>query len=67
MMAAHAVVQVDPILCEDGRNVAFYAWKDDDEMIFWSISLPMAIEEDVFEDLRSDWVELGWLMLMQQA
>jgi hypothetical protein len=61
------VSQIDPVLAEDGRNVAFYAWKDDDETIFWSISLPMTIEENAFEDLRSDWVELGWLMLMQQA
>ncbi|EGE59340.1 UNVERIFIED_ORG: Fe-S cluster biogenesis protein NfuA [Rhizobium esperanzae] len=65
MMAVHAVTQIDPVLAEDGRNVAFYGWKDDDETIFWSISLPMAIEEDVFESLLPEWVELGWKMLTQ--
>ncbi|WP_246827543.1 hypothetical protein [Rhizobium croatiense] len=46
--------QIDPVLVEDGRNVAFYAWKDDDETIFRSISLPMRIAEDAFEDLLSE-------------
>ncbi|MGO7787368.1 hypothetical protein ACC703_07805 [Rhizobium ruizarguesonis] len=61
------VTQIDPVLAEDGRNVAFYAWKDDDEAIFWSISLPMRIEEAAFDDMLPAWVELGWKMLTQHS
>ncbi|NKK85540.1 hypothetical protein GFL80_14980 [Rhizobium leguminosarum bv. viciae] len=67
MMAAHAVVQVDPVLCEDGRTVGFYGWTDDNQATFWTISLPMMVEEDAFEDLLPAWRQLGWSLLMQQA
>ncbi|MGO7174335.1 hypothetical protein ACCT06_10670 [Rhizobium ruizarguesonis] len=66
MMTVDDVTQVDAVLCEDGRNVGFYAWRDD-ESIFWSITLPMTIEESVFEDLMPEWRELGWQMVMQKA
>lgn len=67
MMAVDAVTQIDPVLAEDGRHVAFYGWTDGDETIFWTIPLPMTVEEDAFEDLLLEWRELGWQMLMQQA
>ncbi len=60
------VVQIDPTLGEDGLNVGFYAWAADDEVFFWSISLPMKIEEDAFEDLLTEWRELAWIDLLQQ-
>ncbi|MDC7742478.1 hypothetical protein [Rhizobium binxianense] len=63
MMTVHDIEQVDAVLCEDGRNVGFYAWRADDESIFWSIPLPMVIQEDAFEDLLPAWVELGWSLL----
>ncbi|TBD37722.1 MULTISPECIES: hypothetical protein [Rhizobium] len=67
MMTVDDIVQVDPELAEDGRNVGFYAWGADGETIFWSISLPMVVNEDAFEDLLLEWRRLGWLLLMQQA
>ncbi|MGI0528009.1 hypothetical protein [Rhizobium giardinii] len=60
------VEQIDPTLGEDGLTVGFYGWTDDDETYFWSISLPMKIEEDAFEDMLTEWRELGWLQLMRQ-
>ncbi|WP_049733862.1 hypothetical protein [Rhizobium ecuadorense] len=67
MIPVDDISQVDPVLCEDGRNVGFYAWTDDDETFFWSIPLPMMVEEVAFESLLPEWVELGWKMLMQQG
>lgn len=67
MITVDDVEQVDAVLCEDGRNVGFYAWGADDETIFWSISLPMMVEEAAFEDLLVEWRRLGWLLLKQQA
>ncbi|MBB2692182.1 UNVERIFIED_ORG: hypothetical protein GGI62_003352 [Rhizobium esperanzae] len=66
-MTVDDVSQIDAVLTEDGRNVGFYAWGADDETIFWSISLPMRIEEVAFDDMLPAWVELGWQMVMQQA
>ncbi|NKK84504.1 hypothetical protein GFL80_09475 [Rhizobium leguminosarum bv. viciae] len=67
MMTVDDVTQVDVVLCEDHRTVGFYAWTNDDEVTFWTISLPMVIEEDAFEDLMVEWRRLGWSLLMQQA
>ncbi|MGR9399309.1 hypothetical protein ACU8M5_06020 [Rhizobium leguminosarum] len=68
MMTVDDVQQVDAVLCEDGRNVGFYAWRADDESTFWSISLgPMIVNEDAFDDMLPEWVTLGWEMLVQQA
>ncbi|WP_434711990.1 hypothetical protein NMA58_00750 [Rhizobium sp. YTUHZ045] len=63
MMTVDEVEQIDVTLCESGRNVGFYAWGADDETIFWSIPLPMMVEEDAFEDLSVEWRQLGWLLL----
>ncbi|MDK4731563.1 hypothetical protein [Rhizobium sp. CNPSo 3490] len=42
------IVQVDEVLCEDGCSVCFYGHtSDDDETFFWSVRLPMRIEEAV--------------------
>ncbi|MGO8496838.1 hypothetical protein [Rhizobium croatiense] len=55
------IEQIDPELAEDGRSVCFYGHTpDDDETFFWSVSLPMMIEEAAFEDLLPEWRELGW-------
>ncbi|TAZ83591.1 hypothetical protein ELH72_10240 [Rhizobium ruizarguesonis] len=67
MMTVDDIVQVDPELAEDGRSVCFYGWTADRETIFWSISLPMMVNEDAFEDLLLEWRRLGWLLLMQPA
>ncbi len=66
-MTVDDVVQIDAVLCESGRNVGFYAWGADHETCFWSICLPMTIEEHCFEDLLPEWRELGWQMVMQQV
>lgn len=64
MMTVDDVQQIDPELVEDGRSVCFYAWKADDDLtLVWSISLPMVIAEDAFEDLLVEWRRLGWLLL----
>ncbi|PDS74696.1 hypothetical protein [Rhizobium sp. L43] len=66
MMTVDDIEQVDAVLCEDGRNVAFYGHtSDDDQTFFFSVSLPMTIEEDAFEDLLPEWRELGWQHWMQ--
>ncbi|MGO7570308.1 hypothetical protein ACC738_22540 [Rhizobium ruizarguesonis] len=68
MMTVDDIVQVDPELAEDGRSVCFYAWgAGDDLTLVWSVSLPMMVNEDAFEDLLLEWRRLGWLLLMQQA
>ncbi len=67
MMTVHDIEQVDAVLCEGGRNVGFYGWTDDDETLFWSISLPMVIDEGAFEGLLPEWVNLGWQLLLQQT
>lgn len=58
------IEQVDAVLCEDGRSVGFYGHtSDDDETFFFSVPLPIMIEENAFEELLPEWVELGWLLL----
>lgn len=59
------VTQIDPVLGEDHKNVGFYAWTDDDDTLFWSISLPMEIEEDAFDSMIAEWRQLAWLQLMR--
>lgn len=60
------IEQIDATLSEDGRSVCFYGHTPDDDQTFvWSISLPMTIEESVFEDLLPEWRELGWQHWMQ--
>ncbi|MGO6783506.1 hypothetical protein [Rhizobium ruizarguesonis] len=62
------IEQVDPVLSEDGRSVCFFGHTpDEDQTFFWSIGLPMMVEEDVFENLLPEWREVGWQMVMQQA
>ncbi|MGN7878568.1 hypothetical protein [Ensifer sp. 22460] len=61
------VVQIDPVLGEDGRNIGFYCWDDDDEVFFFSVGLPMQVSEDAFEDLLVEWRQLGWELLMREA
>ncbi|MGO6704708.1 hypothetical protein [Rhizobium ruizarguesonis] len=67
MMTVYDVQQIDPELAEGGRSVCFYGWGADGETIFWSISLPMVVNEDAFEDLLLEWRRLGWLMLKRQS
>jgi hypothetical protein len=62
------IEQIDATLSEDGRSVCFYGHTpDEDQTFFWSITLPMMVEEDAFEDLLPAWRQLGWSLLMQQA
>jgi len=59
------IEQIDPELSEDGKNIVLYAWTSDPDVAFvWSVSLPMAIEEDNL--LVQEWRELAWRDLMQQ-
>ncbi|WP_106795305.1 hypothetical protein [Rhizobium sp. H4] len=67
MMTVDDVLQIDVVLTEDHLNVGFYAWGAEDETIFWSISLPMMVEEAAFDDMVPEWVELGWLLLKRQT
>ncbi|WP_259666161.1 hypothetical protein [Rhizobium lentis] len=67
MMTADDVEQVDAVLSDDGCSVFFYGHTpDDDETFFWSVSLPMRIEDAAFDDMLPEWVDLGWKMLTQQ-
>lgn len=53
MTSAH-IVQVDPVLTEDGKTVLFYGHTDDDDVLFLqSVTLPIAIEEQHFD--RDEW------------
>lgn len=68
MMTVHDIEQVDAVLSEDGRSVGIYGHTpDDDQTFFWSINLPMLIEEDAFDDMITEWRQVGWEMLMREA
>lgn len=65
-MTVDDIEQVDAVLSEDGRSVCFYGHTpDDDQTFFWSINLPIVIEEDAF--LVREWMEVGWRHWTEQV
>lgn len=47
------IEQVDPVLCETGKAISFYAYNERGETFIASIDLPSKITDDAF--LYSEW------------